>query len=51
MAKKEDSKAKKSKTAEEQLTVEQHKQQLLARAKKEGHIEQRDIFRCYSRNG
>jgi RNA polymerase primary sigma factor len=44
MAKKEDSKAKKSKSTEEQLTVEQHKQQLLARAKKEGHIEQRDIF-------
>jgi len=44
MAKKEDAKAKKSKAAEEQLTVEQHKQQLLARAKKEGHIEQRDIF-------
>jgi RNA polymerase primary sigma factor len=44
MAKKEDNKAKKPKAAEEQLTVEQHKQQLLARAKKEGHIEQRDIF-------
>jgi RNA polymerase primary sigma factor len=41
---KENSKAKKSKPAEEQLTVDQHKQQLLARAKKEGHIEQRDIF-------
>jgi len=44
MAKKEDSKAKKSKTSEEQLTIEQHKQQLFAKAKKEGHIEQRDIF-------
>jgi RNA polymerase primary sigma factor len=44
MAKKEDSKAKKSKTAEEHLTIDEHKQQLLARAKKEGHIEQRDIF-------
>ncbi len=41
---KESNKAKKSKPAEEQLTVDQHKQQLLARAKKEGHIEQRDIF-------
>ena len=40
---KENSKAKK-KATEETLTVEQHKQQLLARAKKEGHIEQRDIF-------
>jgi RNA polymerase primary sigma factor len=44
MAKKEDSKAKKSKAAEEQLTTDEHKQQLLARAKKQGHIEQRDIF-------
>jgi RNA polymerase primary sigma factor len=44
MAKKEDSKAKKSKAAEEQLTTEEHKQQLLAKAKKQGHIEQRDIF-------
>jgi RNA polymerase primary sigma factor len=44
MAKKEDSKSKKSKAAEEQLTTDQHKQQLLIRAKKEGHIEQRDIF-------
>ncbi len=44
MAKKEDSKAKKSKPSEEQLTIEQHKQQLFAKAKKEGHIEQRDIF-------
>jgi RNA polymerase primary sigma factor len=44
MAKKEDSKTKKSKAAEEQLTVEQHKQQLFERAKKDGHIEQRDIF-------
>lgn len=44
MAKKEDSKAKKSKTAEEHLSVDQQKQQLLARAKKDGHIEQRDIF-------
>jgi RNA polymerase primary sigma factor len=41
---KENSKAKKSKPVEEQLTIEQHKQQLLARAKKDGHIEQRDIF-------
>lgn len=41
---KESNKAKKSKPVEEQLTVDQHKQQLLARAKKEGHIEQRDIF-------
>jgi RNA polymerase primary sigma factor len=44
MAKKEDSKAKKSKPSEEQLTIDQQRQQLLARAKKEGHIEQRDIF-------
>jgi RNA polymerase primary sigma factor len=44
MAKKEDSKAKKSKASEEQLTTEEHKQQLLALAKKKGHIEQREIF-------
>jgi RNA polymerase primary sigma factor len=41
---KEDSKAKKSKATEESLTIDQHKQQLIARAKKDGHIEQRDIF-------
>lgn len=44
MAKKDDTKAKKSKATEEQLTIEEHRQQLLARAKKDGHIEQRDIF-------
>src|ERR1039458_1402296 len=44
MAKKEDSKAKKSKPSEEQLTIDQQRQQLFAQAKKAGHIEQRDIF-------
>jgi len=44
VAKKDDTKAKKSKATEEQLTIEEHRQQLLARAKKDGHIEQRDIF-------
>ncbi len=37
-------KAKAKKPIEEQLTVEQHKQQLLERAKKAGKIEQREIF-------
>jgi RNA polymerase primary sigma factor len=41
---KENSKAKKSKATEEPLTVEQKKQELIARAKKEGHIEQRVIL-------
>ena len=38
------SKGKKSKSQKEILTVDQHKQVLLAKAKKDGHIEQRDIF-------
>ena len=37
-------KNKKAKSNDESLTVDQHKQQLLAKAKKDGHIEQRDIF-------
>ena len=37
-------KAKDNKPAEEAKSVEENKQQLLERAKKEGHIEQRDIF-------
>ena len=41
---KEKRKNKKAKSNDESLTVDQHKQQLLAKAKKDGHIEQRDIF-------
>jgi RNA polymerase primary sigma factor len=37
-------KAKDNKPAEEAKSVEENKQQLLERAKKDGHIEQRDIF-------
>ncbi len=37
-------KVKKTKESEVQLTIEEKKQQLLERAKKDGHIDQRDIF-------
>jgi RNA polymerase primary sigma factor len=41
---KETNKSKKAKTQDPTLTVDQHKQILLAKAKKAGRIEQRDIF-------
>lgn len=40
-------KAKPTKPADEQPTTDQQKQQLFERAKKEGHIDQRDIFAVF----
>ena len=39
-----DTSDKKNKKAEDELTLEQKKQQLLDRAKKDGHLNQRDVF-------
>jgi RNA polymerase primary sigma factor len=43
-SRKEPAKAAKDKKVNDELTIEQKKQQLLEKAKKDGHIDQRDIF-------